>query len=108
MGKLNSLRATMIVFQVNNSNLQAYKIFMTTKFPLFAFFFVAVFVSCSENEQTEEPMQTYNKLVIDTTASKKTATDSSLIQSIIQPPAVNRGLTGLPENTAENRRGTRF
>ncbi len=79
---------------------------MSNKYSLFASIAVVAFVSCSENDQTDKSAQTYNKIIIDTTAYKKTAADSSLLKSMFQPSAGSRNLTGLPENTTQDAGGT--
>jgi len=75
---------------------------MITKYFVFPLIAVAAFVSCSDNEQADETPQTYNQIIIDTAASKKTGADSSLLNSMFQRSAGSRNLTGLPENTTQN------
>jgi hypothetical protein len=74
---------------------------MINKFSLFALIAASAFVSCSENEQTAEPVQTYNKVIIDTVSTKKTGPDSSFIKSLLQRSASAGSLTGLPQNNSQ-------
>jgi len=75
---------------------------MIIKYFVFPLIAVVAFVSCSENEQTGESSQTYNKIKIDTATFKKSGADSSLLNSMFQRSAGSRNLTGLPENTTQN------
>lgn len=68
---------------------------------LFTLIAAAFFVSCSDNKQEEEPIQTYNKVVIDTVASKKPMPDSLIIKSMLQPPVSARSLPGLPADAPQ-------
>jgi hypothetical protein len=88
--------------QLKKCNLQVYKNNMKAKFFLFTILIITLFVSCSDNEQTEEPIQTYNRMIIDTAVANKTSPDSSFIKSLMQRSAGARSLTGLPENTPQN------
>jgi len=61
---------------------------MIAKFSLSAFIVFTVFVSCSENDQTEEPGQTYNsRMVADTNIGKTTVADPSLQKPMLLPGA---------------------
>ena len=75
---------------------------MIKKFALFALIAVPTFVSCSENEQTAESVQSYNTVSIDTVSTRKTGPDSSFIKSLLQRSASAGSVTGLPQNTSQN------
>ncbi len=75
---------------------------MLTKYYVFPLIAVASFVSCSDNDQTDESAQTYDKMIIDTAGFKKSGTDSSLLNSMFQRSGGSRNLTGLPANTTQN------
>ncbi len=75
---------------------------MITKYFAFPLIVVAAFVSCSDNDQADETVQTNNKVTIDTATYKKTGADSSLLNSMFQRSAGARNLTGLPENTTQD------
>ena len=68
---------------------------------LFTLIAVTFFVSCSDNKQEEESIQTYNKVVIDTVVSKKPMPDSLIIKSMLQPPVSARSLPGLPADAPQ-------
>jgi len=83
---------------------------MIAKFSLSAFIVFTVFVSCSENDQTEESGQTYNsRMVADTNIGKTTVADPSLQKPMLLPGATLpvSGANGGEKNPAHGMPGHR-